>query len=127
MRTTIGAVVFRKGCLLLVRKEQTWILPGGKPEVDESHIQTLVREFSEELPEARITTVTKYLGSFIGKTPHVGDQIKTHVYKVEIEGQITPSAEIKESAWVPLLTARDLNLANPTRQVVDALFQKGLA
>jgi len=49
MRIAIGAAIIEDGKILLVRKRQSWILPGGKPEPKESDIECLCREVSEEL------------------------------------------------------------------------------
>lgn len=35
MRIAIGAAIINDGKILLVRKKQSWILPGGKPEQKE--------------------------------------------------------------------------------------------
>ena len=58
MRKAISGLVIRDEKLLLVRKNETWILPGGKPEKKESEIECLCREFKEELPSVEIEDIS---------------------------------------------------------------------
>ena len=99
MRIVISAAVIRNGKLLLCRKKQAWLLPGGKPEKgDADDRDCLAREVLEELgvelgSSSLFTTVQ-------GKSPHKGDTIKMRVYLAEIVGEPQPKAEILEVAWV---------------------------
>ncbi|MFB6246213.1 MAG: NUDIX domain-containing protein [Candidatus Pacearchaeota archaeon] len=43
MRKAINLAVVYDSGLLLVRKKNAWILPGGKPEEGEGHYETLER------------------------------------------------------------------------------------
>ena len=83
MREVISAAIIHDNRILLVRKKQTWILPGGKPDGEESDIECLEREIlKEELPDERLgkLTISKFYDSFTGKTPHTGDIAKVFVY-----------------------------------------------
>lgn len=60
--TQVSAYVFNQnGQLLIVRNENTWTIPGGHPEANETPMQTLNREVMEET----CCTVknAKYLGA----------------------------------------------------------------
>ena len=71
VQSVISAVVIQGGGLLLVRKEEIWILPGGNPRTDESDVQCLFRELcDEEISRLRIKRL-KYLRSFHGVTPPI--------------------------------------------------------
>ena len=122
MRIAIGAVCIENGQILLVKKGEFWILPGGKPNENEFWIDCLKREISEELPNVQVKVISKY-DTFEGITPHKGDSLRCVVYFTEIEGEIRPAAEISEAAWVtnPL----DINLSDITRKIILKLQSDG--
>jgi len=122
MRKAINAVVIKEGSILLVRKKETWILPGGKPEAGESDTQCLLREIKEELPQLNIRDL-KYFDAFVGTAPHKGDELRAEVYFAKADGEISPSAEINKAEWVE--KPEEYNLSDITRKIVAALFQGG--
>ena len=125
MRIAISAVIIEDGNLLLVRKKNSWILPGGKTEADESDLQCLSRELGEELSGTKIYN-EKFYGSFKGRTPHRGDVLEARVYFADINGElrgVRNGDSISESAW-----ARDFanyNLSDITSKIVDSLKNDG--
>lgn len=119
MRTAINAAIIQNRRLLLVRKKDHWILPGGKPEPNESDLECLCREVKEELSGTQLERIN-YYGTFDGKTPHTGDILLARVYFADIKGElISTSAEIVDYAW-----ARDIskyNLSDITAKIMFAL------
>lgn len=122
MRKAINVAIIRDGCILLVRKRETWILPGGKPKVDESKLQCLFREIQEELPQLNLQNI-RYFGAFTGITPHKSDMLCAEVYLADADGEITPSAEINAAKWIK--DPEEYNLSDITRKIVLSLRQKG--
>ena len=123
MRTAIGAAIIDNGKILLVRKRQSWILPGGKPEPSESDIECLCREVSEELSGTQLNNI-RYYGEFEGVTPHKGNILKAKVYFANIKGKLYPSsAEIVAYEWVNDISR--YNLSEITSKIVDSLTKDG--
>lgn len=120
MRQAINAVAIKDKRILLVRKRETWILPGGKPEERETDVDCLNREFSQELPGLRLVIGSLY-GFFKGKTPHTGDILESKVYFAGVEGDKKPSAEISESAWVSRQEMNSYNLSDITHKIIYSL------
>ena len=87
MRTAINAAIVENGKLLLVKKNLSWILPGGKPEEGENDLECLAREISEELSGTKIKNASFYR-SVIGRTPHKGDLLRARIYFAEIDGEL---------------------------------------
>lgn len=121
MRITICAAVIRNGRILLVRNEETWILPGGKPVGDETDLECLSREVCEELGVEIVNP--SFFTTVEGRTPHRGDIIKVKIYFAEIMGKPQPRAEISEVAWVR--RNNSYNLSEPTRIIFQKLNSKG--
>lgn len=123
MRTAIDAAIIDNGKILLVRKRQIWILPGGKPNSNESDIECLRREISEELSGTQLDNL-RYYGDFKGRTPHTEDILRARVYFADINGKLCqPAAEIAEYSWVKDPSRYDLS--ETTSKIVDSLTRDG--
>lgn len=118
---TVGAVVLRNdlGEVLTVRKRgaRLFQLPGGKPEVGESMVQTVVRETAEEVGVDLDPERLEYLGEFTASAANEpGHQVTGTIFTygesaesvtaagavhsaVSIEGHPAPHAEILELKW----------------------------
>ena len=123
MRIAIGAAIIQEGRLLLVKKKESWILPGGKPETGESDLACLCREVAEELSGTRLR-VTRYFGEFYGRSPHTRDLIQVRVYFADLESELgLPGQEIGDSAWVA--DPCDYTLSKITSQIFRSLQRFG--
>lgn len=122
MRVAVGAAIIENKKILLVRKKESWILPGGKPEEEETETQCLIREVKEELSTVRIVDIHFYK-AIEGITPHKGDLLQARVYLTTIEGEAKPSAEINAVKWTE--KPEELNLSDITRKIVASLRQDG--
>ncbi|HIH18002.1 MAG TPA: NUDIX domain-containing protein [Nanoarchaeota archaeon] len=123
MRVAVSSICIREGKILLVKKKQVWILPGGKPEKEESDIDCLLREICvEELPGSQLENF-RYYRSIHGVTPHTGDVLEARTYFADISGKLKPSAEIRAAEWCT--NPRDYNLSDITRKFVDSLYKCG--
>ena len=122
MRITINATIIDDGRILLVRKGQSWLLPGGKPGPSESDIECLCREVNEELSGTELENI-RYYNEFVGNT-HIGERFKTKVYLVDIKGALRePSAEIVECRWVDNIS--QYNISDMNLKVIDSLINDG--
>lgn len=122
-RTAISAISFEENKLLIVKKQETWILPGGKPKPNETNdIDCLLRECGEELPDAVFVVKNKYR-DFTGKTPNKGDMLTVKAYFAEVSGSIKPSAEISESKFVSKQEIAKLPLSDITNKIVNSLIK----
>lgn len=125
MRKAIDLLVIRNWKILLVRKNQTWILPGGKPEENEGDLECLQREIKEELGVEPI--VENFYGSFVGQTPHRGDLLQAKIYF----GRLRPCDKLvlrKEDSISEvrfLFNPCDYNMSDITKKVVDSLIKEG--
>jgi ADP-ribose pyrophosphatase YjhB (NUDIX family) len=120
MRRAINAVIIKDKKILLVKKRDIWILPGGKPIWNESDYGCLVREIREELSGTEII-LKEYYNSFIGKTPYKKDELEVRVYFAEIKGELNnPSEEISEARFV---NPYDYPISDITKKIVDSLMR----
>ncbi len=123
MRKVVSVAVIRDKKILLVKKKETWILPGGKPEEGERDIDCLFREIKEELPGITLLNLS-YYGSFSGKSPNKRIPIFSEVYlSKKIKGIVFPSAEITKAEWTNF--PEKYNLSDIAHKVVFSLYLKG--
>ena len=123
MRVAIGAAIIRDGGILLVKKKQSWILPGGKPEFGEDDISCLCREVREELSGTEVEVIRFYKG-FEGMAPHKGDKILAKVYFADIKGELhRHSAEIDAAEWVK--NTKKYSLSDVTSKILASLQKDG--
>ncbi|MFF7361552.1 NUDIX domain-containing protein [Streptomyces sp. NPDC008125] len=123
----VAAAVVRDGRLLVVSKKaapEIFYLPGGKPDADEEPLETLVREFEEELGvqpmEPRLLAEVESVAALEGVP------MLMTVFEARLSGAPSPAAELAHMRWVSG-REEDLRLAPAVRDhVLPLLRQKGL-
>ncbi|MDD3310074.1 MAG: NUDIX domain-containing protein [Dysgonamonadaceae bacterium] len=123
MRKVINIIAIKDKKILLVRKRETWILPGGKPNLGESDAECLLRELSEELPKLSVIGDFKLYKSFTGQTPHQGDIVEAVAYFSKIQGEIKPDREISEALWTNNFD--NIKLSEITTKIINPLYKDG--
>ena len=121
MRRAIGVAVIENKKLLLVRKKDVWILPGGKPKGNEEDLECLHREISEELKSK--VDISNFYSYFNGKTPHKGDYLEAKVYFGVLTEEIYPSREIIDARFIS--NFEDYNISNITKSIIESLKKDG--
>jgi len=102
------------GNVLLVRKKGTraFMQPGGKLEDSESHLDALERELSEELCCSVQQGSSAFLGTFSAPAANEpGAQVEAALYRVTLEGTISPASEIGEIIWLDPENHNEVELA----------------
>lgn len=124
----IALLYLKDGKILstLSKGKDTYYLPGGKRELNETDEQTLIRECKEELTIDIKEDTIKYHGTFKaqahGKTE--GIIVKMTCYTAEFIGEIKPSSEIQEVRW---LNYNDIDIISPVDKLIfKDLYEKGI-
>ena len=101
---TVAAVITdARGHVLLVRKRGSafFIQPGGKREPGETALQTLARELNEELGVRLRPASAELLGHFEDLAVNEpGRRVRAEVYRVQVDGEPCPGAEIEALHWL---------------------------
>jgi len=126
IRVAAALLIGGDGRMLLVRKRGTlaFMQPGGKIEQSEEPICALVRELREELRLVVQSSQAVYLGRF--RAPAVNEPewtAEAEFFKVNIEDEVAPAAEIDEVVWIDSSAPTDLTLAPLTRDFVLPLYK----
>jgi 8-oxo-dGTP pyrophosphatase MutT (NUDIX family) len=124
MRKVVSGIAIRDNDYLLVRKNRTYLFPGGKPEPHESDEDCLRREIREELSGTQIKNIRPYR-VFEGQSPHKQDQVEVHYYFMDIEGELgRPSGEIDDAVWADRQDS--FAVSEAAQKAIDALVRERL-
>ncbi|WP_277035712.1 NUDIX hydrolase [Caballeronia mineralivorans] len=126
IRVAAALLIGGDGRMLLVRERGTlaFLQPGGKIEQSEEPICALVRQLREELGLVVQPSQAVYLGRF--RAPAVNEPgwtVEAELFKVNIEDEVAPAAEIDEVVWIDSSAPTDLTLAPLTRDFVLPLYK----
>lgn len=116
----------RKILVSLSKDKDTWYIPGGKREGNETDIEALSREVLEELSVViKLNTIKKY-GVFEAQAhgKPTGTIVRMTCYTAEYDGKFTPSSEIEKLDYFKY---HQKTLCSPVDNLIfDDLKQKGL-
>jgi ADP-ribose pyrophosphatase YjhB (NUDIX family) len=120
-------IAAQDGKILLIKKGDFWIFPGGRMEKSESAGDCIVRKLSEDLPRVRLLSRLVFFDTFTGTSPD-GRRIKANCYFGIVEGDIKPAAEISEAGWFfkEQLTEDKYPMSEVTSKIVQNLLRKRL-
>jgi len=111
--------------ILLVKKLDSWFLPGGKIEAGEAELVALKRELTEELPHA-LCLIDDYFREYMGTTPNSKKPANVKVwFGIWLRGSITSANEIEDSRWVTAAEAASLNVSQISRDIIYDLQKEG--
>lgn len=99
------------------RGKDTYYLPGGKRETNETDLQALTREIQEELTVNLVPESVQYLGTFEAQAHgrEAGTIVRMTCYTADFEGVLTPAAEIEEMVW---FTYQDKEKSSPVDKII---------
>ncbi|MBR3674489.1 MAG: NUDIX domain-containing protein [Clostridia bacterium] len=111
----------------LSKGKDTYYIPGGKREGNETDEETLIRECKEELTIDIKKDTIKYYGTFEAQAhgKAEGVIVKMTCYMAEFDGELKPDSEIQEMIW---LDYSNLNVKiSPVDQLIfKDLYEKNL-
>ncbi len=110
----------------LSKGKDTFYIPGGKREGNETDEETLIRECEEELTVHIKRNTIKYYGTFEAQAhgKAEGIMVKMTCYMADFEGELKASSEIQEIKWLGYC---DLDKISPVDKFIFAdLYKKDL-
>ena len=106
------------------KNKDAWYIPGGKREVGESDQEALIREVKEELTVDLFPKTIKYLGTFKAQAhgKPEGVFVQMTCYTADYKGNLVPSSEIEEMAW--LTSDTDPILLSPVDIIIFSFLKE---
>jgi 8-oxo-dGTP diphosphatase len=105
--------------------KSAFYLPGGKPEAGETIKTALIREVKEELSVDLVSSSVAFVRHFTAQAhgKSAGTTLRMDCFSAEYSGEISPSNEIEEFAW---LTYADYDKGSAAfKLVLDELRARG--
>ncbi len=125
----IAFIYVKDGKILstLSKGKDTYYIPGGKREGNESDEETLIRECKEELTIDIIRDTIKYYGTFEAQAhgKAEGVLVKMTCYMAEFEGELKPNSEIQEMKWLDYSNL-DTKISPVDELIFKDLYEKKL-
>ena len=124
----IALIYVKDGKILSSRSQgkDTFYIPGGKREGQETDVETLTREIKEELSVDILPETIAFYGVFSAQAHGHAEGILVQMtcYTAEFTGQLQADHEIAEIRW---LSYKDAAISSPVDKLIFAdLHQKGL-
>src|SRR3989344_4689214 len=108
------------------RGKDTYYIPGGKRDGQETDQEALIREIKEELTVDIIPETIKSVGTFEAQAHGKPEGLVVRIifYSADLAGKINPAAEIEEVVW---LNHKDKEKSSPVDKIIfDYLAEKQL-
>jgi 8-oxo-dGTP diphosphatase len=106
--------------------KDTWYIPGGKREADESDHQALTREVKEELNVDLIPKTIKHYGTFEAQAhgKPEGTVVRMTCYTADFKGELTATTEVEK---LDFHNYAQKGLGSPVDHLIfDDLLARGL-
>ena len=126
IRIAAALLIGADGRTLLVRKRgtQAFMQPGGKIDAGETAAVALVRELHEELGLVVAAEHAQFLGEFSAVAANEpGFEVNCQLYRLDVDQDVVPAAEIEEVVWVDAGDLDHLHLAPLTRDSILPLYR----
>ncbi len=117
-------IIDRKILSTRSKGKDAWYIPGGKREDNESDQEALIREVKEELTVDLKPETINYLETFKAQAhgKPEGVMVQMTCYTADFTGDIEPSSEIAEIAW--LTSDTDPKLLSPVDRIIFAYLKE---
>lgn len=125
----IAFIYLKDGKILstLSKGKDTYYIPGGKREDNETDEETLIRECREELSIEIKRNTIKYYGTFEAQAHGKAEGIivKMTCYMADFDGELKPDSEIQEMRWLDYSNL-DVKISPVDELIFKDLFDKKL-
>lgn len=132
-RVAVGAVVFKDGCVLLVRRAKApalgqWAIPGGSVRLGETLQAAAEREIREETGIHITAGDPVYTFEVVDRDSE--NRIRYHYIIIDLEavyqgGAVRPGDDAREACWVAAHELKKLAVSRPTRQLLHRRYGFG--
>jgi len=118
----VDIIVERRGCLLLIKRGDFWILPGGEFEEGECELSCLEEVVSKEMND-RVSCIFKKLDKTIkGISPVRGGDVEVTIYVGDISTARMSDVTNCNAHWFSRESIPTLRLSNITKDVLQYYF-----
>lgn len=120
----VDIIVERKGMILMVKRGNYWILPGGEIEPGEDEMQCLEDVVSREMND-RVACVFRKLDRTIkGPSPVRPGEVEVSVYVGDISSEKMSDIKDCNAHWFSRKSLSSIRLSNITKEILEYYFSE---
>ena len=121
----VDIIVERKGMILLTKKGDYWILPGGEIEPGGDEMRCLEEVVSREMKD-QVSNIFKKLEKTIkGPSPVRDGDVEVSVYVGDISSKKMSDVKDCNAHWFSRESIRAIRLSNITKDVLEYYYSEG--
>ena len=121
----VDIIVERKGKILLTKRGDFWILPGGEIEPGEDEMQCLEEVVSREMKDQVSSIFKKLVETIKGPSPVRDGDVEVSVYVGDISSKKMSDVKDCNAHWFSRESIRAIRLSNITKAVLDYYYTEG--
>ena len=118
----VDIIVERKGMILLIKRGDFWILPGGEIEPDADEMQCLEEVVSREMKDQVSTIFRKLEKTIKGPSPVRDDDVEVSVYVGDISSKKMSDVKDCNAHWFSRESMSAIRLSNITKDVLEYYY-----
>jgi len=120
----VDIIVERKGKVLLIKRGDFWILPGGEIEPGEDERQCLEEVVSREIKDQVSTLFRKLENTIKGPSPVRDGDVEVSIYVGDISSKKMSDVTDCNAHWFSRESLPSIRLSNITKDVLDYYFSE---
>ena len=121
----VDIIVERKGKILLIKRGDFWILPGGEYAEGESELQRLEEVVAREMNDRVAGIFRKLDRTITGPSPVRAGEVEVSVYVGDISSEKMSDVRDCNATWFSRESIGSIRLSNITREILDYYFSSG--
>ncbi|MDH3807811.1 MAG: NUDIX domain-containing protein [Desulfuromonadales bacterium] len=120
----VDIIVERKGMILLTKRGDFWILPGGEIEPGEDEIQCLNEVVASEMNDTVASVLRKLEKTIKGPSPVRPGDVEVSVYVGDVSSAKMSDIKDCNAHWFSRESIRAIRLSNITKDVLDYYYSE---
>ena len=120
----VDIIVERKGMILLTKRGDFWILPGGEIEPGEDEIQCLNEVVASEMNDTVASVFRKLEKTIKGPSPVRPGDVEVSVYVGDVSSAKMSDIKDCSAHWFSRESIRAIRLSNITKDVLEYYYSE---
>lgn len=120
----VDIIVERRGKILLTKRDDFWILPGGEIEPGESEMQCLEEVVAREINDQVASVFKKLDKTIVGPSPVRGGDVEVTIYVGDIGSKKMSDVVDCNAHWFSRESMSAIRLSNITKDVLDYYYSE---
>ncbi len=120
----VDIIVERKGMILLIKRGDFWILPGGEIDPGEDEMQCLENVVAREMKDQVSSVFRKLEKTIKGPSPVRNGDVEVSVYVGDINSKKMSDVKDCNAHWFSRESIRAIRLSNITKAVLECYYSE---